>query len=308
MAWLRLLGLLLRDVGADLVRHRVQHFMAAFTLASGLLLAGGGLLAVEVLDRWVGRMESLARITVFAQEGGRLDEATERLRRDPRFTQVKPVSAAEGSRRFRELTRESGLMLQSLGPEPIPESLELTLRPDLLNGRKAIEAGESLREMPGVGDVIVDQQRLESMQRSARVLRSALASLGFFLLLAAGFATGNVIRMSILAREEEIEIMRLVGASESHIRTPLILEGAVLGLAASLLATLVLYGLWWPLNRGFGGLSPVLVEFARLGFFGGRSLVLLGFIGAATGALGAFWGFWSTRRAQRQMEAVREGA
>lgn len=306
MTWLRLLGLLFQDVGNDLVRHRVQHLMAAFTLASGLLLAGGGLLAVEVLDRWVGRMESLARITVFAQEGGRLEEAASRLRRDPRFRDVKVVSAEEGSRRFRQLTRESGLMLQSLGPEPIPESLELSLRPDLLTGRRAIEAGESLRELPGVGDVIVDQQRLESMQRTARLLRSALTSLGLFLLLAAGFSTGNVIRMSILSREEEIEIMRLVGASESYIRTPLVLEGAVLGLLASGLAVLLLYGVWWPLNHGFGGLSPVLVEFARLGFFGPRSLLMLGFLGAMTGGLGALWGFWSTRRAQRKMEALRE--
>ena len=56
------------------------------------------------------------------------------------------------------------------------------------------------------------------------------------LLLAAGFATGNVIRMSLLAREEEITIMRLVGASEAFILTPLLLEGAFLGLSGSLLA------------------------------------------------------------------------
>lgn len=306
MSALRLLGLLIRDVAADLIRHRGQHLMAIFTLASGLLLAGGGLLAVEALDRWVGRMESLARITVFAQEGGRLDEAAAMLRRDPRFSQVQVISAAEGSRRFHQLTRESGLMLQSLGPEPIPESLELTLRGDLVGARRAIEAGESLRTLPGVGDVIVDQKRLESLQRSARLVRSALSTVGLVLLLAAGFSMGNVIRMSILAREEEITIMRLVGASESFIRTPLVVEGACLGLLASGFAVLGLFGLWWPLTRGYGGLSPVLVELARLGFFSGRSILLLAVLGLGTGALGALWGFWSTRRTQRAQEALRE--
>jgi cell division protein FtsX len=162
--------------------------------------------------------------------------------------------------------------------------------------------------MPGVGDVLVDQERLEHIQRMARMLRSALGTLGLVLLLAAGFATGNVIRMSILAREEEITIMRLVGASEGFIRTPLLLEGAFLGLAGSLLALLGLFGLWLPLSRGLGGLSPMLVELARLGFFSLGSMFLLACVGAATGALGALWAFWATRKAQREEEALMEGA
>jgi cell division transport system permease protein len=108
--------------------------------------------------------------------------------------------------------------------------------------------------------------------------------------------------MSILAREEEIGIMRLVGASEAFIRTPLLMVGALLGLLGSLLAVAALYALWLPLSRGVLGLPPLLIELARLGFFSPRSLALLIAVGAATGALGALWGFWSTQRAQRQME------
>jgi len=307
MIFLRLLGVLLRDVGKDLMRHRGQHALAVLTLASGLLLAGGGLLAVESLDRWVTRMEALAKVTLFATEGGQLNETETMLKRDPRFREVKRISSQEGTRRFLETTREAGLILESLGNEPIPESLELTLRADLLTAHKAVNVGESLRNLPGVGDVVVDQQRLESLQTTARLLRRALSSLGLLLLVAAGFSTGNVIRMSVLAREEEISIMRLVGATESFIRTPLLAEGAVLGACASLIATLTLYGLWWPLAKGWGGLSPLLVELARLGFFSLRGMLLLGFLGTLTGALGSLWGFWTTQRALRRAEETMEG-
>lgn len=303
MVFLRLLGLLFRDVGKDLLRHRGQHFLAVLTLASGLLLAGGGLLAVQGLDRWVSRMESLAKVTLFANEGSALEETESALKRDPRFVEVRRISSQEGTRRFMETTREAGLMLRSLG-EPIPETLELTLKPELLVARKAIEVGESLRNLPGVGDVVVDQERLEGLQRTARLLRSALSSLGILLLVAAGFSTGNVIRMSVMAREEEITIMRLVGATEGFIRTPLLVEGAVLGMAASLVAVLGLLGLWWPLSRGLGNLSPLLVELARMGFFSAGNVVGLSFIGMVTGALGALWGFWSTQRAMRKMAAM----
>jgi cell division transport system permease protein len=306
MLFLRLLGVLIRDVGKDLLRHRGQHLLAILTLASGLILAGGGLLAVESLDRWVARMESQARVTVFATEGGRLDETEGILKRDPRFQGVRRITSQEGTRRFLETSREAGLILESLGNEPIPESLELTLRTDLMASHKAVGVGESLRKLPGVGDVIVDQQRLESLQNTARLVRQALSLLGLLLLVAAGFSTGNVIRMSVLSREEEISIMRLVGATESFIRTPMLVEGAVLGLSASLITILALFGLWWPLHRGLGGISPLLVELARLGFFSLKSMFLLGFMGTVTGALGALWGFWTTQRAQRRTEELME--
>jgi cell division protein FtsX len=302
MVFLRLLGLLFSDVGKDLVRHRGQHFLAVLTLALGLFLAGGGLLLVQGLNRWVSRMETLAKITVFAGEGS-LDDTEARLQRDPRFVKVRRVSSEEATKRFLESSREAGLMLKSLG-EPIPETLELSLRPDLLAAHRAMEVGESLRSLPGVGDVVVDQERLASLQKTARMLRSALGSLGALLLLAAGFSTGNVIRMSVLAREEEITIMRLVGATEGFIRTPLLVEGAALGLFASVFAVLGLLALWLPLDRGWGNLPPLLVELARLGFFSLRNMAALAGIGMATGGLGALWGFWNTQRTLRQMVAM----
>jgi len=305
MVYLRLLGLLCRDVAKDLIRHRGQHFLAVLTLALGLFLAGGGLLVVQGLNRWVSRMEALAKVTLFAGPGpgSSLDETEQKLKRDPRFVKVTRISSTEATRRFLESSREAGLMLQTLG-EPIPETLELSLRPDLLAAHRAMEVGESLRSLPGVGDVVVDQERLASLQRTARLLRSALSSLGALLLVAAGFSTGNVIRMSILGREEEIAIMRLVGATEGFIRTPLLVEGAALGLAASILAVLALLGLWLPLDRGLGNLSPLLVELARMGFFSPANMGALAGIGMTTGALGALWGFWNTQRTLRQMEAL----
>jgi hypothetical protein len=74
------------------------------------------------------------------------------------------------------------------------------------------------------------------------------------------------------------------------------------------MALLGLFGLWLPISRGLGGLSPMLVELARLGFFSWGSMILLTFVGAATGALGALWAFWSTRKAQREEEKLMEGA
>jgi cell division transport system permease protein len=292
---------LLGDVTLDLWRHRGQNLMAVLAMASGLLLAGGGLLLVEGLDRWVARLEMQARITLWAEEGHGLEETEAALRRDPRFSDIRRIGSVENTRRFRELSRESGLMLESLGGEPLPESLEVQLRPDLAQANKAMEVAASLSRLPGVADVLADQERLQGFQRHARLARTALAVFGFLLLMAAGFSTGNVIRMNLTLREDEISIMRLVGATEAFIRTPLLLVGASLGLAGSALAVGGLWALWWPLTQGAGGISPFLVSLAKQGFFSYRSLLLLGVFGAGTGALGSWWGFWITQRTQREI-------
>lgn len=307
MRLVRLGAHLLGDVTLDLWRHRGQNLMAILTLASGLLLAGGGLLLVEGLDRWVAKLETQARITLWAAEGYGLEETEAALRRDPRFSDIRRVGAQENTRRFRELSRESGLMLESLGGEALPESLELQLRPDLAQAHRAMEVADSLTHLPGVADVLADQERLEGFQRHARLARSALASLGLLLLMAAGFSTGNVIRMNLTLREDEISIMRLVGATETFIRTPLVMVGACLGLGGSALAVAGLWALWLPVAKGLGGISPFLVGLAKQGFFSPGSLVLLGTFGAATGALGSWWGFWITQRTQREI-AVTNGA
>ncbi len=306
MGGFRLLAVMLRDMARDMGRHRGQHILAILTLASGLMLAGGGLLAVETLDRWVGRMEAQARVTLFAAEGARLDEAEAQLRRDPRIRMVRRVSSDEATKRFLDISREAGLMLQTLGGEKVPENLELELQPAFLQARRALEVADSLRGLPGVGDAVVDHERLQSFQRAARAIRVALAFFGSVLLLAAGFSTGNVIRMTVMAREEQISIMRLVGATEGFIRTPLVLQGAVLGFLASIMAVLALLALWLPISRGMLGLPPLLVDLARLGFFSATSLAALAGLGTLTGALGAAWGFRATRKARRATTELME--
>ncbi len=295
MASGRLVVVLVKDMVRDLVRHRGQHVMAVLTLAAGLVLAGGGLLAVETLDRWVSRMEVQARITVFAVEGASLEATAQSLQNDARVKSVRRVSSQEATRRFLELSREAGLMLEGLGGEAVPENLELELRGAFTSSARAMDVAESLRGLPGVGEVVADHERLQAFQQGAKALRLALSGFGVLLLVVAGFSTGNVIRMAILARQEEIIIMRLVGATEGFIRTPLVLLGAGLGLGASVLALVGLWGLWLPLQRGAFSMPPILVELARLGFFSGRGMALLALLGALTGGLGALWGFRATR-------------
>ena len=307
MALFRLIRLAMRDIWRDFLRHKSQFFLAVLSLATGLYIAGGGLLGIETLDRWVGQMQSLARITVFASEGANIGALEENLRNDPRFTSIRRVSSEEATRLLTESARDAGILLDALGPDAVPDNLELTLREDLLEQRRALEVGQGLRNVAGVGDVVVDHERLESLLKGARAIRSLLALFGSILLIVAAFSTGTVVRMSIMSRDEEIDIMRLVGATEAFILVPLLAEGAALGLFAALVATAGIWASWLPIALGKLSVPPFVAELSKSAFFSFTNFAILAATGAITGALGSFWGFKSSARARRKAERMTEG-
>jgi len=306
MSLIRLVRLGIKDIWRDFLRHKPSFMLAILALATGLFVAGGGLLGVDTLDRWVGQMESLARITVFTADGANIGNLEQQLKLDPRFTSVRRISSEEATARFMESVRDAGLILDTLGHDAIPDNLELTLRNDLLERRVAIEVGQGLRSVPGVGDVVVDHERLDSLLKGSRAVRGVLAAFGFVLLVVAAFSTGIVVRMSIISREEEINIMRLVGATEFFILVPLLVEGAVLGFFAALIAAAGLWTAWLPISMGMFNVSPFLSELAKLVFFSPKNLALLSVTGLLTGAVGALWGFWNSRLSKVVAEKLAE--
>jgi len=300
MFFLRLAGFVFKDTWRDFSRHKSLFLLAALSLATGLFVSGGGLLAIDTLDRWVAKMNSMAKITVFAAEGADINALQRQLTGDPRFTSIRQVSSQDATKQFLESVKDAGLMLDMIGGEAIPPSLELTLRPDLLDRGRAMDAGEGLRRIKGVGDVVVDHERLESLLKGARAIRGGLAGFGTLLLLVSAFSTATVVRMGVMSRNEEINIMRLVGATESFILAPLLLEGALLGLLGALVAIGGLYAVWLPLSLGKIDVSPFLAELAKMAFFSPTSYCFLAATGMVTGAIGALFGFQASRRAVRR--------
>jgi cell division transport system permease protein len=304
MSWIRLVWLAFKDIRRDFSRHKSSFTLAIVALAAGLFVTGGGLLGVDTLDRWVKQTEDLARVTVFAADGANVASLEQRLKGDPRFTSVRLVSSAEATKRFMESVKEAGLILDTLGHEAVPDNLELALNKNLLQFQKAVEIGQDLRRIPGVGDVVVDHERLDSLLKGARSVRMVLSAFGFVLLTVAAFSTGIVVRMSIASREEEINIMRLVGANETYILIPLLTEGAVLGLFAALTAIGGLWLIWLPLSLGKINISPFIAEAAKLVFFSYQNLILLSVTGLLTGGLGALWGFRNSAQNKKAAEKL----
>lgn len=212
-------------------RNGLMSLAATFTMVLMLVLLAGFFVLQNALlaslDYVEQKVEVVADLydTTTASQLAALVARTEAL---PQVTEVRYVSRDEALRRFREARAAQGEedLTRYLESNPLHASLEISLR----DPREYDAVAEALRAEPVVDKVKNIRDLVERVTTVTTVVRNAgiavLAIVGVIVL----FIIVNTIRLAVLARAEEIEIMRLVGASDAFIRWPFVFEGALVGL------------------------------------------------------------------------------
>jgi len=138
----------------------------------------------------------------------------------------------------------------------------------------------------GVSDVRYDRRWIDRLLAVVRVIRGAGFALAAIFILAAAVTIMSVVRLALLARRQEIEIMQLVGAPLSYIRGPFVVEGTLLGLIG---AALAVAGLWALYLSGRGPLvawASGIMDTGDLTFLPAASIAGLLLGGTLIGAVG----------------------
>lgn len=212
-----------------------------------------------------------------------------KIRKSPLVLQTKFVSSEQALERFQERFPELQGVVANLKINPFPPSFEATLRDKNVSSTETADFLQRMKEMPGIEDVQFNKEWVDRMQSLSRLVRAVGFFLGSILMLASFFIISNVIRLNVFARKNEIEILRLVGASNSFIRTPFLLEGTALGIIGGVfsLPLLLLVLKLFPLYLGSSlGVLNQLLHFRFLSFSQTIWLIaagaLIGLIGSLT--------------------------
>jgi cell division transport system permease protein len=239
-------------------RNALMSFAATATMVLMLLLLAGfwiiqtGLLAgLEFTEQ---KVEVVAYLQPNATDS-QVEALTARLDAMPQVDTVTYVSREEALVLFRERMEEQGRedLTQFLESNPLYASVEITL----IDPTAVREVGDALRQDIAVRNVINIEDLVERVLTVTDILRTG----GTVLLIVVGiivlFIIVNTIRLAVVARAEEIEIMRLVGASDAFIRWPFVFEGAFVGFLGASITLGILAAAADPLS-GF------MVEFFRV--------------------------------------------
>lgn len=251
-------------------------FVAVVLTGAVAALLGAG---ERLLAAWAGEVP----VSVYLAPGADLEAARRAVAALAPAARVEAVTPAEAMRRLRSSLGEQGRVLDGLGDDVLPASVEVHVPGSSLATARTLAA--SLREVPGAA--LVDDgagwlARLETLLARGRVV-------GLLVLALVGVATAilvsNTLRLAVYARRDEIEIMKLVGATDGYVGAPILLEGILQGLAGAGLAVAALGGAAWALVPRLRDALPIASRLTPADVLPGRLVAALLLGGTALGLL-----------------------
>jgi len=258
----------LRGAWQGFWRNAVMSFAATATMVLMLLLLSGFWIVLTGLNAGLSFVEQKVEVVADIQPTASLDQIhalQAQIQAMPEVSTVDYVDADTALQQFRAQLKAQGQddLSQYLSTNPLPASFEIKLKDPHVFGNVVgvLQANTT---------VISSVQQIQKLVDQVLTITNILRTAGLVLLLLVGlvvlFIILNTIRLAVVARSEEIEIMRLVGASDAFIRWPFIFEGAFVGLLGAAITLGVLALAAAPLGQFMFDFFRVLpLEFGSLG-------------------------------------------
>jgi cell division transport system permease protein len=245
MVVFRALGYFVQEALTSLWRSRLINALSVGTIAVSLFVLGAFLTLASNLNQVVTRWTEKVQVTFYLQDDVEAfvrESLVNRLKEDPAVESMVAFSREEALDRFRTLFRDLRTLPDDLGENPFPASLEVTLKAGHQGPDEVTRLVQAYEKAPGVEEVQYDLLWIQRLATAVRLVRGVGLFLGGILVLAGVFTISNVIRLTLYARQDELDIMRLVGATPAYVRGPFVVEGMIQGGLGGLLAVALLWG------------------------------------------------------------------
>lgn len=287
-AWLRhhrqALALALRRIGAQ----RSAALLNAIVIGVALALPAGGYALLANLEAATQRIAYEPQLSIFLRREAPRAEAAAlgaRLKADPRVREARFVPREAALKQLRA-TETLADVVAALGENPLPDAFVIRASSPAPEALEAL--ARDLRALPAVAHVQVDSDWARRFNALATVGRSAIALLAALLAVGLIAVTFNTIRLQILTQRAEIEVSRLIGATDAFIRRPLYYLGLLQGLAGGLIALAILRMGLAALNVGVADFSATYGSSFRLTYLDMGDAVAVAAFSGLLGWLGAY--------------------
>jgi cell division transport system permease protein len=229
--------LLVTEAFRSITANASTAIAATMTVLIGMFLLGLLVALGTWVVSWSDHVKSELLVKVYftpERSDQQLEAVRAKLLSDPRVKEVNFVSSTEALARMDEKYPE---LTQNLSSNPLPDSFEV--HPNRAEDTRAI--AQTLAPLPaGVDKVNYGEKTANRILRVARVIEVVFLVAVLVLLAASTLLIANTIRLSIFARRREIEVMKLVGATNWFVRGPFMLEGLLTGLIGAVAAVVLL--------------------------------------------------------------------
>jgi cell division transport system permease protein len=284
----------LRTTWENIREHRSAVLMSLAAVGFSLLLFASYLLLLTNLQTIGERLGKELQIVLYLEKGlsgkkrVRIEESV--LAR-PEVESVEYCSPDEALKLLEKAMGEASHVLEGLPENPLPASLEVRLKKPYQNLEGVEAAAGAFASLKGVADVEYGGGWMKRFFAFVRILRWLALSLGLLLLFASVIVISSTLTLGFYARREEIEILRLVGATETYVRFPFFLESLLQGVGGAVLAVVLLWFLYQGFRINMGTSWSLFAGWVELHFLSAPVTVLLILLGAGIGVISSWVSF-----------------
>ena len=282
-------GYFARETWVSLRRNVLMTTAGVITVAVSLCVLGGALLMTRLVEHGTAKWENGVEFEIFMKPvatSSQVAAVQAQLKSDPDVKTYKYLSHEDAYREFKRLFSGQPGLVSSTRAQDLPESFRVAPR----TAKLSVTVGQRFASQPGVDEVNTAPESVKTLLSATSIIRLIFIVIFAMLLFASLFLIVNTIRLATFARRREIEVMKLVGASNWFVRIPFILEGMVQGVIGAIAAV----GAVWVLQAVVTDGISQSDQFWR-GWYVGTgdatqiSIMVL-VLGVGIGAIGAFVG------------------
>ncbi len=245
----------------------------------------------ENLERAVTQWQGKSRVNIYFDQTAtpaQIQAVGQYLAARGELSTRRFVSREVALARFRSYFKNARDLVGQLDENPFPPSYEVEVSPETVQSSAFHKQMNEVRSLAGVEQVQYDWEWLERLHRLVNIVNLIGVIAGGVLAIAAAFTIANVIRLTMMLYREEIDIMRLVGATERLIRGPFLFEGILQGTIGGLLAVLLLFILFVTAKDALAPSRSLLWSFLFTSFLPWQKALMLVMGGMFAGWFGSW--------------------
>jgi cell division transport system permease protein len=229
-------GFFLKEAIRALSRNAAPSLAATLTVLLTALVLGVFIPIVQATTGTANEVRNRVVVDVFVKEGEDARVLQRELAATPGVESVDFISKQEALEKERTRNPEA---FELLGRNPLPDSFRLT--PEDPDQVQEIVAALRSAQLPAIDEVRNREEDTDKILEATGLVKLLTAGIATLLVLASIALIANTIRLSIFARRREVEVMKLVGATNWFIRWPFVFEGVIVGFMGGVLAVLMLW-------------------------------------------------------------------
>ncbi len=235
----------MREAISSIGKHRIMSVAAIGVIAACLLIMGSFMLVAVNVDGMLDEVEAQNEILAYIDETIPDDEASQLgdsiKAASPEITEIRYTTKEDALKSFREeLGDDSGLLDGLDGDNPLRNRYAVKIR-DL---SKTQEVADAIKEVDGVAEISARSDVSDKIVQIRHLATLACVIIIVVLLAVALFIISNTVNLTLFNRRDEIAIMKMVGANDSFVRSPFMIEGLILGIIGAFLALILLWALY----------------------------------------------------------------